>query len=153
MGIVLLLYLFKVVIPEAKGAYQLNCSKANYIKEVINWCAINMGMPPKVKQLPNIIIRYYKHKKLLGVFNFHGKQISVYVNGHENLLKLTNTLIHEYQHFLDIRNTNDQKDYAKILENIGYEKHPFEIAARNAADKYEKSCINDMVQRGLISKS
>lgn len=151
MGIVALLWLFKVEKNKGNATYQLNCTKVGYIKEVINWCALHMGLPPKVKKLPNLEIKYYKHKKVLGIYNAYGKQICVYVNGHEDLLNLTNTLIHEYQHFLDIRNASDQKHYAKILEMIGYEKHPLEIAARKAADKYQKACFNDMVKKGLIS--
>jgi tRNA U55 pseudouridine synthase TruB len=152
MGIVALLWLYNSKFKDHNANYKLNCTKSKYIRAVVEWCAQNLGMPPKVRQLPNIEVKYYKHHKILGVYHTSGKQICIYVNGHENLLSLTNTIIHEYQHFLDIRNASDQKDYAKVLATIGYEKHPLEIAARKTADKYQEACFNEMIKTGLITK-
>jgi hypothetical protein len=152
MGAIFLLWVFKVKKTEDNSIYKLNCTKVGYINAVVHWCAANLGMPPKVKKLPNIEVKYYKHNKFFGLYYSSGTQICIYVNGHESLLLLTNTIIHEYQHFLDIRNLKDQKHYAKVLADIGYDKHPLEIAARNTADKYQNVCFDEMIKSGLISK-
>jgi hypothetical protein len=44
----------------------------------------------------------------------------------------------------------DQKNYNKVLDEIGYDKHPLEIYARETADKHELNCFKAMAEKGLL---
>ena len=129
--------------------YELNTSKAAYIREVLKWCAINMN-DKKVKTLPLLEISYHKHKKNAGVYYSHNKLIRINVNNHNNVLALTDTIIHEYQHHLDMPSQKHQKEYNELIATIGYWNNPYEIKARESAKKYRKICAEDMCSKGLL---
>ena len=82
---------------------KLLISKAGYVREVVRWCTQHLGMPARVSGFPEISISYYAHKKRHGNYAFSSKRIQIYVNNHDSLSQLTDTVIHEYVHFLEIR--------------------------------------------------
>jgi hypothetical protein len=59
-------------------------------------------------------------------------------------------LIHEYQHFIDIQNLQEDRAYDKELKQIGYQNNSYERRARQVADRWEKTCLQEMKQRGLL---
>jgi hypothetical protein len=167
MGIIFILWIIKkddgkkigdVKIVDVKkntsitGKYVLNTTKAGYVKAVVYWCVQNFGIPSGNKKIPGVLIKYVKHSKLLGCYCSANKIIQVYLPGHENLLQLTNTILHEYDHFLKIKNSKDQMNYNKLLVEIGYDKHPLEISARVFSSTYELTCLKAMADKGLITK-
>ena len=167
MGIIFILWIIKkddgkkigdVKIVDVKkntsitGKYVLNTSKAAYVKAVVYWCVQNFGIPSGNKKIPGVLIKYVKHTKYLGTYCSANKIIQVYLPGHENLLQLTNTILHEYDHFLKIKNSKDQMNYNKLLVEIGYDKHPLEISARVFSSTYELTCLKAMAEKGLITK-
>ncbi|MEI8110414.1 MAG: hypothetical protein WCH59_05425 [Chitinophagia bacterium] len=127
---------------------KLLISKAGYVREVVRWCTQYLGVPSRGCRFPEIIISYYPHKKLHGNYAYNCKRIQVYVNNHENLLQLTDTVIHEYIHFLEIRSHAHQKDYNKHMQQIGYHKNPYEISARTQAAQHVNACLFAMKQKG-----
>jgi len=162
MGTIFLIWIFKKdegdkgfsdkQIKNCQSQFKLNTSKAAYIKAVVYWCVQNLGSPIGNKKIPGIVVRYVKQDKFLGLYCSAGKNIIIYVKAHENLLQLTNTVIHEYDHFLRIRNLKDQKNYNKVLDKIGYDRHPLELFARETAEKYELNCFKEMAEKGLLLK-
>ena len=162
MGTIFLIWIFKKdegdkefgdkQIKKCQSQFKLNTSKAAYIKAVVYWCVQNLGSPKGNKKIPGIVVRYVKQDKYLGLYCSASKDIIIYVKAHENLLQLTNTVIHEYDHFLRIRNLKDQKNYNKVLDEIGYDRHPLERFARETAEKYELNCFKAMVESGLLIK-
>jgi hypothetical protein len=162
MGIVFLICMIKkgaeTKIPndqqftKCRAQYILNITNVAYVREVVHWCIQNIGIPNGNKKIPGVMISYVKQDKLLGIYCSAKKEICIYVHAHIDLLQLTNTVIHEYDHFLRIRNIKDQKNYNKVLNEIGYDKHPLEIYARETADKYEMNCFKEMAERGLLLK-
>lgn len=134
------------------GQYVLNTSKAAYVKAVVYWCVQNFGIPSGNKKIPGVLIKYVKHSKLLGCYCSTNKIIQVYLPGHENLLQLTNTILHEYDHFLTLKNFKDQMNYNKLLVEIGYDKHPLEISARVFSSTYDLICLKAMAEKGLLVK-
>jgi hypothetical protein len=46
----------------------------------------------------------------------------------------------------------DQKQYNMYLKQKGYYKNPFEINARESADKYTSICLKDMKRMDLITR-
>ena len=153
MGIIFILWIVKVKLKTScSSEYVLNTSKAGYVKAVVYWCVQNLGIPSGNKKSPGVLIKYVKHSKFLGSYCSANKIIKVYIPGHENLLQLTNTIIHEYDHFLRILNIKDQMNYNKLLDQIGYDKHPLEIYARDTAKTYELICFKAMEKQGLLIK-
>lgn len=129
--------------------YELNTSKAAYIREVLKWCAKNMN-DKKVKTLPILEISYQKHKKNAGVYYSHNKLIRINVNNHNNVLALTDTIIHEYQHHLDMPSHKHQKEYNELITTIGYWNNPYEKKARQSAKKHREICAREMCSKGFL---
>lgn len=135
-----------------KSKYQLNTSKAAYVRAVMYWCAEHLGMPTRTRVLPEIQIAYYPNKSMHGIYFSGSKTIRVYVNNHDSLDKLTDTIIHEYVHYLDLRNSTYQKSYNKFSSELGYENNPFEINARKIASRNYKSCMRALADQGFLIK-
>lgn len=112
--------------------------KTAFCQLVIDWCHEHISH--KNTRKPNVILSYYPHKKRSGVYTSRSHECVIYVNNHQNVLNVTNTVIHEYVH---ARQKNKKFDslYARYHREIGYENNPFEIEARKVADKYEKECL------------
>jgi hypothetical protein len=151
------IYKFLCWITGSPASFQANAehlavSKIAFVREVVSWCAENLGMPPKITRLPQVTIRYYKHRKWVGLYFQPSKHITIYWNGHPNLISIINTVIHEYQHFLDLRNTKDDQEYAKEFARVGYYENLYEKRARKTADNWERQCYEAMVKKGVIRK-
>jgi hypothetical protein len=67
------------------------------------------------------------------------------------LEELIDTIIHEYTHYLDMPFQQDQKEYNRYLKQKGYYDNPFQINAREKADKYTLICLKEIKLKGLIS--
>lgn len=130
--------------------FELQVSKTVFVHEVICWCVKNLGLPPRSKALPNVVLRYYRHQKLMGTYLHRGKVITLYWGSHSTIIEVINTLIHEYQHFLDIRKDQDSREYDKETALLGYYRNPFERRARQVANRSEKLCLRFMIKKGLL---
>lgn len=130
----------------------LAVSKIEFVRQVVKWCAQNLGLPADSKRLPNITLRYYRHQRYGGLYFQGSKEIVLYWDSHSDLINRINTIIHEYQHFLDIRNKKHDQEYAKELNTVGYQKNIFEKRARKTASDWERKCYDAMVSKGVIQK-
>ena len=124
--------------------------KVAFAREVIRWCMQHLGLPKGKKAGPRLLLRYYRHRKVMGTYLQRSKTITLYWGSHVDLREVVNTLIHEYQHFLDIRTNQEDKAYDKELKQIGYQDVSYERRARQVADRWEKACLQEMKQRGLL---
>lgn len=131
---------------------QLTVSKIEFIRQIVAWCIENLGFPYKMNRWPKITLRYYRHKKWGGTYHQATKEITLYWGSHSQTLDIINTIIHEYQHFLDIRDGKDDVEYSKEMETVGYHKNFFERRARKVASKWERSCYDDLVKKGIIQE-
>jgi hypothetical protein len=116
----------------------LPVKKTAYCQLVLDWCHANLGNPKSSK--PNLTLKYYTHKKIAGLYISSSNECQIYINNNLTLREITNTVIHEYVHSLQ-RNKTFDKMYEKHQREIGYEKNPFEVEARDIAKKYEKECL------------
>ena len=133
------------------GGIQLRVSKAAFIREVIRWCVGHFGLPPRSRTWPRVALRYYKHRKVMGTYQQRSKLITVYWGSHADLREVVNTVIHEYQHFLDIRSGKDDRAYDKEIKEVGYQDNSFERKAREVANRWQKACLKEMEKRGVLS--
>ena len=109
--------------------------KAKLIRESLDWCIQRFGLSQK-GVFPQLEISYYPHKKRSGIYCSGQNKIVVYVPNHEHPLELIDTVIHEYQHYLEIHDHHMAKAYDAYLEEKGYWDNPFEISAREFAKKH-----------------
>jgi hypothetical protein len=123
--------------------------KVVFAREVIRWCMQHLGLPKGKKAGPRLLLRYYRHRKVMGTYQQRSKTITLYWGSHATLKEVVNTLIHEYQHFLDIRTNQEDKAYDKELKQIGYQDNSYEKRARQVADRWEKACLQELIHRGL----
>ena len=124
--------------------------KVAFAREVIRWCMQHLGQPKGSKTGPRLLLRYYRHRKVMGTYQQRSKTIRLYWGSHANLKEVVNTLIHEYQHFLDIRTNQEDKAYDKELKQIGYQDNSYEKKAREVANRWEKTCLQELAQKGLL---
>jgi hypothetical protein len=47
---------------------------------------------------------------------------------------------------------HNQKEYSRYLKQIGYFENPYEINARESADKYTPMCLKEMKRLGFITR-
>lgn len=116
----------------------LPVKKTTYCQMVLDWCHENLSSSNIPK--PNIRVKYYPHKKIAGLYISGSNECQIYIYNHVTLREITNTVIHEYVHSRQRSRTFD-KMYEKHQREIGYEKNPFEVEARDIANKYEKECL------------
>lgn len=124
--------------------------KVVFAREVIRWCMQHLGLPEGKRTGPHLLLRYYQHRKVMGTYQQRSKTITLYWGSHASLKEVVNTLIHEYQHFLDIRTNQEDKSYDKELKQIGYQDVSYEKRARQVADRWEKACFQDLAKKGLL---
>ena len=125
-------------------------SKAAYVREVLSWCRQHLGEPARGVRAPEIKISYYPHRKRHGVYFSAGKAILIYVNNHSGIAQLTDTILHEYVHFLEIRSNVHQKEYDRHTRQLGYDSNPYEVSARRKAAAHVRACLRDMKSRGVV---
>jgi len=130
--------------------FQLRISKAAFIVEVIRWCVGHFGLPPRSRTWPRVDLRYYKHRKVMGTYQQRSKLITIYWGSHADLREVVNTVIHEYQHFLDIRTGKDDRAYDKEIKEVGYQDNSYERKAREVSSRWDKACLKDLQIRGLL---
>ena len=118
---------------------QLAISKSSFIKLVLDWCHINIDH--KANRKPSIVVKYHLSKKALGIYHVANNEIVIYVNNHQTIEQLTNTIIHEYIHARQ-RNRLFTKMYDQYSRELGYWENPYEKEARREADRYQVECIN-----------
>lgn len=117
---------------------QLPVKKKIYCQMVLDWCHDNIAYPKTTK--PTLQVNYYPHKRWSGVYYSGNHLCVIYVNNHDTIQAVTNSVIHEYVHARQ-RNKNFDKLYEKYQRDFGYELNLFEVEARMVAKKYEKLCL------------
>lgn len=140
----------KFLLPKLPFKYTLNTSKAAYVREVGLWCYEFLGKSNKITKPPIFELSYYFHKSKHGHYISGKKIIRIYVNNHQSIEKLTDTIIHEYIHFLEIKTTQHQKEYNAYHKKVGYLKNPYEISARNKAAEYTATCMEHMREKKYL---
>lgn len=117
---------------------QLPVKNTTFCQMVLDWCHENITLPNTRK--PTLRVSYYTHKKKGGVYYSDINECVIYINSYDNILGVTNAILHEYVHSCQRSKTFD-KMYEKYQREIGYEQNPFELQAREIAKKYEQECL------------
>lgn len=118
----------------------LKISKKKMVENVLQWCELNHSIP-KYRGKLSYTIKYYNHSKLEGCYCGHTKNITIYITTEKRIIDVVDTLLHEYQHHIEMRTQKEVRLYFKQLNEIGYENHPMEISARKFAQQHRDSCF------------
>lgn len=118
----------------------LRISKKRMVESVLQWCETNHSIPKKRGKL-SYKINYYNHTKLEGCYCGYTKNITVYITPEKRIIDVVDTLLHEYQHHIDMRTQKEVRLYFKQLNVFGYDNHPMEISAREFARQHRDECF------------
>ena len=122
----------------------LKIGKKKFVILVLQWCMNNI----ENNQIRlHLKIIYQKPTKKMGYYQFSNKEITIYIDDSIDLFELTDTIIHEYMHHLQLPNKKYEKEYSDKLISHGYENHPMEIEARNLAKKFRNQCYDEIIQK------
>jgi hypothetical protein len=125
----------------------LTIPKKKFVELVLLWCHQNLGHR---QHNTNLQIYYYYNNKWGGLYNYRNRQITLYIPRSLTLDDLTNNVIHEYVHYLQIVNPSDDSMYNKHNQEVGCWDNPYEVEARKLAEKHQKQCL-EWVLRNLSS--
>ncbi len=107
----------------------------------------------KIKTYPHFRIRYYEHKKQMGVFYSGSSEIGIYLKNHKTLLSLVDTVLHEVAHFIQQKaDGKEYKKYNNYTNQFGYYDNPLEIEARAFAKKHRKDCLRHLETLQIIKR-
>jgi regulator of PEP synthase PpsR (kinase-PPPase family) len=126
----------------------LRISKKKMVENVLQWCETNHSIPKKRGKL-SYKINYYNHTKLEGCYCGYNKNITVYITPEKRIIDVVDTLLHEYQHHIDMRTQKEVKLYFKQLNHFGYDNHPMEISAREFARQHRDECFETFKKNWL----
>jgi hypothetical protein len=118
----------------------LKISKKKLVENVLQWCETNHCIPKHRGKL-SFKINYYNHTKLEGCYCGYTRTIILYLKNEKKVIDVIDTILHEYQHHIDMRTQKEVKLYFKQLNDFGYENHPMEIAARDFARQHRDTCF------------
>lgn len=107
-------------------------------RQVEKWCRLNMGINNRKKYQP--LITYYKslpEDEDMGEYRYWDNEIIIYYNNCGTVENLIRTIVHEWQHQLQ-----PMSKYERVLDEVGYEAHPFEKEAEAAESRYKDIWID-----------
>lgn len=115
-------------------------SKKQLCARGVAWCEQRLGKPPLDV---SITVNYSRRNgKILGRYRSNG-EIVIHVNHehHQDFRHLANTIIHEYTHALQMNRRKNQLRYEEESARVGYYHNPFEVEAREVADRLEDELL------------
>ncbi len=111
-----------------------------YVDKIYDWCTKEYGFSRFQSDYPTISTSY-QGKKNSGYFLQDENHIHVYLNMHEFLTELIDTIIHEWTHYLQspiwLSRYNKSRDYSD---------NPYEIEAFAVAKRDTMSCFHDILK-------
>ncbi len=131
--------------------YKSTVPLTRLVNEVMNYTG-EIFNENGIKHYPVLELRYYKHKKWLGLHRGDGT-IIIYTKSNTTVQILIDTTLHEISHHISMKTKCDSwVRYDQILKEIGYQKHPEEIKARNFASQNLEPCLKYLLEKNVIIK-
>lgn len=90
----------------------------------------------------DVLVTFYKsldEDTDMGEYRYWDNEIIVYYNNCGTVENLIRTIVHEWQHQLQ-----PMSKYERLLDEHGYEEHPFEIEAEAIEEQYYKQVWMDI---------
>ena len=109
----------------------------NIVKETIRWCQDNLGTK-SYKVDYSVRTLGEKYTPAYGMYDPTKRTILVFRNYAPTVKMVVRSVLHEYTHYLQ-----NLRWYGKVLDKVGYDKHPQEVEARVVETMYS-ICWNDI---------
>jgi hypothetical protein len=109
---------------------------------ILQWCPFYLGYPFRKPYLPDLVVSFDKSAEFSGEFDNAEKTIFIYYYQIRSVFDLVRTVIHEYTHYVQLYNIEEDRKYTRLEEKLGYWDHPFEIEARENEEKYMRHIYN-----------
>lgn len=123
-----------------------NPTKIRKIERVFDWCIRHYGKSKYFKTYPVLVISYSKASKFHGEFATDDSSLDdidaelvMYLHNLRSVRQIVQTLIHEYQHYLQ-----SPIWLSRYYNTTSYSKNPYEIEAEREAKLKYKQCIKDL---------
>jgi hypothetical protein len=127
-------------------------TKKLYAIYALDWCKNYFGKSKRKKR--DIILKFSKtiernnRSIYFAKYCFLRNQILIYLNNCPTTLIITQTIIHEYTHYLQSRTM-----YYNYKKKYSYKNNPYEIEAQKNEKLYGKICLKEIENQFNISKS
>jgi len=122
-------------------------SKTYYAEQALDWCKQYFGLCDRKRR--KLIFRVSDRKRTMkgwdvyGNYCFWRNEIVIYLPNNKTIHDIVSTVIHEYTHYLQVRNT-----YREYEKTTYYSQNPLERQARRNETKYTKMCIRH-IKKGM----
>lgn len=115
-------------------------SKTYYAEQALKWCKSYFGLCDRKRR--KLIFRVSERKRTMkgwdvyGNYCFWRNEMVIYLPNNRTIYDIVATVIHEYTHYLQVRNR-----YREYEKTHYYSQNPLEKQAKRNEDKYTKMCI------------
>ena len=120
-------------------------AKIKFVEKVLDWCIKHYGKSKYFKTYPILIISYRKTTSYHGEFNIDEDgfeteiQLIMYINNLHTISQLVQTVIHEYQHYLQ-----HQTWLSRYYDKTHYEDNQYEKKAEKEAKSIYRKCMKQL---------
>lgn len=148
---IFILFIHLIIQHRRESGYRIRpgITKKGLCQSGLVWCQQTLG---KARNKPELVMSYArKPMRRLGAFRGL-RQIVIYINqpSNRNMRQLANTIIHEYAHALQFNTIKQHMRYDEETRRVGYHNNPFEVEARQIADRHETDLLEYWKEKGLI---
>lgn len=99
-----------------------------YLDKCVSWCYNNLGFREDMSSTPSIDWKYQdldmRKTRTFGYYHPDENMIELRIYGHRTWVNLSNTIIHEWVHYLQ-----PPSWYTRYYNSYSYTSHPYEIMA------------------------
>ena len=113
------------------------------------WRPVRIVASWKKKDFTNTV-GFFRHsgQRKIHIYCHHPHHLTD--TGNIHVENLANTIIEEAVHSIQIISEQDNRQYAKLLEKLGYEDNPYELEAKKQAKKYTDELTAYLKGSGLL---
>lgn len=109
--------------------------KRPIIKLALQYCVATFGTSFYHASLPKIVLSNKldpRDKGNFGMYYYKTNTIVIYKKQHKSFVEVMDTIVHEYQHYLQ-----DMRQYGQLEKSYVYDDHPFELEAEAIAKQHK----------------
>jgi hypothetical protein len=125
--------------PSTRISTLSNNELKQLVKFVRSYCEMTFGINKRKRKKLNVKLfqRAEESKKICGWYCPFENEITMFIKSNKTVSEFCHTFIHEYTHYMQPCRTK----YHKLLQEYGYDKHPFEIQAYSTEKHYGRKCM------------
>lgn len=99
------------------------------------WCKETLPAPKRRRRKPLCVMVHKSIVQEYGNYCPRNNWLTINLGVCNNIYDIVSTTIHEYVHYIQ-----DLKHYAKFEREVGYDKNPYEVEAREYEMEQTKKC-------------